>query len=243
MRDDEIFVMKVIEDRYLSREFQKYSIVEGDEPPDYYVLHDGRRIALEITQCVPVSIVKGEISSSQSIIDPIIRLIDSMNEKYKDRIFDKKIFLHITGPIIEFKKFKQKLDEFVSDLIIRNEFDFYDDFKVINIHKDQIKVLVIKDIKGKRISGAVGIKSSNHEFNIEAHIETILFDAIQKKYEKLSKLKQGVDEKWLGVLNNYFLSDLDTYGRVLKKFDLPGVFTKIFIVGGDGELLLFNSID
>ena len=57
VRADEIYVKKSIE-KYLSEIYEDFEIVEGEAPPDYYVLCGDKRILLEVTRAEPIYLGK-----------------------------------------------------------------------------------------------------------------------------------------------------------------------------------------
>ena len=90
MRSDEIFMKKVIEEKFLKNEYNnQYEIIKGDEPPDYYIKIGEKTIALELTQCKAAINKNGKIEKlgRQTYTSSILKFIEKLNEDFE--LFNK----------------------------------------------------------------------------------------------------------------------------------------------------------
>jgi hypothetical protein len=53
-------------------------------------------------------------------------------------------------------------------------------------------------------------------------------------------MRPDITKIWLGILNNYFLADLDSYKQAIELLGDNTVFEKIFVVDQDGRVLISN---
>ncbi len=242
LRSDEIFTKSVIEEKFLKLEYEEYLISEGDEPPDYYIEIEDKKIALEITQCVPSISIGDSLSSDKTYSNPIIRLVRSLSHKYENAInSDLCLLLTIEYPIDKYRFFSRKLDKEIEKLLL-NEL-IKDDSGVFIIDKEKVKWKVLHRPVGMRIVGGISAKKKNFEVNIDKHLYAVLQHAVDVKENKLRKLPDDIiTEKWLGIYNDYFLAEKSNIKNVLENYIMSEEFTMIFIVTEKGELLYFRNL-
>lgn len=245
MRTDEEYVKLSIE-KHIKNNFEEVSIIEGDEPPDYYVLYKDRKILLEVTRAESVYKENSQLQNRNTIDQTIIRLCDVINEEVGIHIDkNQSLLLDIKGPLINYGKFKRSIKETI--LLFLNDNTKYQlsqsNWIELNACGNDIRVKTIETSPlSKRVIGFAGIKNSRAITNIGEQVLLILEDRIKIKEDK-TKVINGIvwkEEKWLAILNNYWLASSDTYVRAMKQLKISHTFSKIFFVGEDYEVIQIN---
>ena len=149
-------------------------------------------------------------------------------------------YLPVT-PLINYNKFKGLLKDslllFLSDNA--NYLLSFTNWVDINISGNIIRVKMVETSPfHNRIIGFVGIKNNLSITNIESQALLILEERIKTKEEK-TEIINGViwkEEKWLAILNNYWLASADTFIRAMKRSRIQHTFTRIFMVGENNDV-------
>ncbi|MFS0724014.1 hypothetical protein [Paenibacillus sp. 1P07SE] len=232
MRPEEELVKEIIIQHIKSSEDKDAYAINGEDPPDYYLSNNGKKIALEVTNAEDVFLNdEGEIEHARRGLDTSIsKYIRTLREKYDGHIPNNdSIIIFFEGPFTDFHKFKKHLDGYIDDICKFNK-----------QADDEIKLFGGK-IKLKRISnnvnkivGIIGVKSNRFSGNIEKHAEVILKKIIETKERKIDG--SSVDEKWIGILNNCVLANIDTFRRVFKRIEVKHDFKRIYIVDHEGSI-------
>lgn len=116
MRADEIYVKKSIE-KYLSEIYEDFEIVEGEDPPDYYVLCGDKRIQLEVTRAEPIYLGKKGAENRNTNEESLLRVHDQLNNELGSKIDPQKtLWLCIKGPINNYPQFRKSLKEKIASI-------------------------------------------------------------------------------------------------------------------------------
>jgi|GEM_PF-6498382 len=103
MRTDEEYVKSSIE-KYMQNNAEEVSIIEGDEPPDYYVIYQNRKILLEITRAESLYLNNGKLNTRNTIDQTIIKLCHEINNEIGIEINENKsLLLDTKGPLVNGK--------------------------------------------------------------------------------------------------------------------------------------------
>lgn len=236
MRSDERYMMKVIEKSFLKASYRDYKILRGDEPPDYYIKTASDLIALELTQCTPFIKGGGVYAEAKSYYIPICRFFDNINQKYKGYISGCVLF-SVGFPIINFGSFKKTFEKNLIGLV-STKFGGVGSGTLM-IDGERIEWKRLAESLNKGIVASVFPKRGCHEYCIREHVDDVVRLAITKKDKKMRNLKCGkVTQRWLVLLNDYFLADLRIYEIVIDELSLGHCFDKLFVINPDDGLLL-----
>jgi hypothetical protein len=217
---------------------------KGEDPPDYYIKVDSKKIAFEVTRVENTR----EEPERRTIEESFKRLRNNINERFGSKIPPKTIlYIDITKPIPKFRKFKKSLIQFVEKIVTGKESiptTYFRDIvqstereeaspdnkKFYDIEGEKVgfeKYIVDEELKeGQR---RISIKYLGRSYDIEYLIESNFIDRIKEKEEKLKKCK---GEKWLGILNRYpIVEPVDIVHSMRGNSYIKGsCFTKIFVV-------------
>ena len=143
------------------------------------------------------------------------------------------IGLVLSSPILQHRKTKarlaQALREYIFDLS-----SLHDDRK-IEINGNKITVFLNSHGESdiKKISAAFMHRSSNPD--ILTNVKFILEERIKTKATKCQSIRLR-GPVWLALINDYWLTDADTYKYALSQMSLEHPFQKILLVNGDGSV-------
>jgi len=247
MRQDECYVKRSLE-QYLSKFSENIKIIEGEDPPDFYVLYNGKKILLEVTRADPIFVDEKGVGNRNTSDISLIRLCNKLNVELGSKIDSQKtLCLSINGPINNFSKFKKSLNQKIWSIVNdRNQLENLYNVPVnINIENESIQINIIDSTpENKRICGFIGVASSKNVFNICRQASLILDQRIAEKEKKMEYINglKWLGEKWLAILNDYFLASSETYIRAIEENKTPHTFSKILLVEEECRVTeIFNS--
>lgn len=236
MRSDERYMMKVLEKSFLKTSYRDYKILKGDEPPDYYIITASDLIALELTQCTSFIKEGGEFVEAKSYYIPICRYFNNINRKYKGCISECVLF-SVGFPIRNFRSFKNKFEKNLIGLVSTKFGGVRSGTLMVDDERIEWKRLAGSLNKG--IVASIFSKTGYHEYSIRKHVDDVVRLAITKKDKKMRNLRcSKVTQRWLVLLNDYFLADLRIYKIVIDELNLGHCFDKLFVINPDDRLLL-----
>jgi hypothetical protein len=206
----------------------------GENPPDAYLILGSRNIPVEISTLTQH--VTDERGTHSRLTDDLatVRFADSINDNLKDVIPDGiAIGLVLSSPIMRLQKTKRQLTEIIRSHI-GNLSSLKTDMNVtINDNKVRIYLNEHGETKYKKVSAAIMNRNSSPD--LLSNAAYILEDRIKTKAKKCSHLR-GCDGIWLALLNEYWLTDADTYRLALSRMSLDHPFARIVLVNGDGSI-------
>lgn len=236
MRADEEYTRNAIK-RYLNRTLSEFTITEGEDPPDYYVNIGTKKILLEITAAEGIYAFNDNIDNRKTVDVSLLRLCDQINDKFESRVSEgTSLLLYLKGPVLDFRDFKKALNRLIEQMIGK---DIGDSWHIFDVCGETVKIKnIIHDQKWqKKIIGAVDSKGAIP--NIQLQTQLILNEIIKGKEAK-TKIINGQKwngEKWLGILNNYFLANPDNFIVAMNSLNVKHGFTRIFLVYGNSEVV------
>jgi hypothetical protein len=241
MRPDEEYVKQSIE-KYLSCITNEFTIIDGDEPPDYYIQYKNEKILLEVTRAEPVYFDNGVVENRNTVDRTLIKLCNQLDIEIGSNLdANKSLLLDIKGPLINYIKFKNSIRNKIVSFLKDNQRIAlaYKDWINIDVYGNVIRIKLINSSpQKKRIVGFVSIHNNKTIVDIEAQAGLILSNRIQDKEEK-TKVINNVEwcgRKWLAIYNNYWLASSETYKRAILNLKEKHTFSKIFLIGTDFEV-------
>lgn len=201
----------------------------GEDPPNFYLLIDGKEVAVEastIVQQVPNA--QHVLVSRNSQDSGVVRVGRELNSEIgafvKD---DQRIILTLFSPIECLRKFKTQLINCAIDFI---NSDYENRF--VDILSNKVKISRYQNNGKKKISCIVANRCSSPCINENAYFSFIKI--LRQKALKCNKVASA--ELWLCLFNEYFLADVKDYSDSLAgvKFEHP--FKKILIVSYNGNI-------
>lgn len=234
MRTDEEYVKNSI-NVYLEKHHSFVgNIIEGEDPPDYYVLESNKKIALEITTAESTCHWETKKAKRKTYTESVDKFCNELNNQFQNKIpKGESLQLVIKIPLLDFNRFRKLLSTELNKLMLRYAEFFSEEFN-INGETVKIKKVVHNDNWRKSIIGIIATKNSDiNDINIKIQTQRILKKIIN---EKVSKLKKINNEKWLGILNNYFLAEHNLFSQALHEMNDNHGFSKIFLIGDNSEV-------
>jgi hypothetical protein len=211
----------------------------GENPPDAYLMLGSEAIAVEISTLTQhVSDEKGTRPRLSDDV-PTAAFANVLNDELGHLIPDgHTIGLILSSPILQHRKTKAKLAlilrECIADLSSLRE-----DRKIeINGNRITIYLNHHGEAGYKKVSATFTNRGSNP--NILANVNRILQDRILTKARKCLHLDRS-QRIWLALLNDYWLTEADTYRYALMQMSLEHQFEKILLVNEDGSAHILNE--
>lgn len=235
MRTDEEYAKNSIK-AYLEKHFNfTGNIIDGEDPPDYYILKNNRKIALEITTAESIYKGEDEKNKRKTSTESLAMFCDELNNEFKKMIpTGKSLMLFFKVPITNFSKFKKQLKNIFKKFLQEDGMSN----KSLNINGEIVEAKWIhhNDDNRKAVIGVIGVK--NPIINIQEQTQLILEKIIRRKEIKLKKFsgKNWNSEKWLGIINNYPLTKHKNFSQALCDINNNHGFSKIFIIEDNSEV-------
>jgi hypothetical protein len=226
LRDDEQFVIAAVSAAF-SAPWRS-----GDDPPDAYLTLGGDTIAVEISTLMQPVTDEGGTRSRLTDDLPTAALGDELNLELQALIPDGyRVSLILRSPILARAKTKRKLASVIRSFL-RNILTFPRHYHLqINDNPVSIYLDYHGDPQQKKVT--VGFMHRNAVADVRANTRHILEERIKVKAAKCKHLVAR-GPLWLALLNDYWLTDADTYRYALPLLSLKHPFQKILIVSGSG---------
>ena len=209
---------------------------EQENQPDYHLVVDDRKYAVEITGLMRRIKVGDKHLDEQSIISTLWRFVERIKEEsIREEILEGAYVVHFFQPIADFGNVRPKLTRRMLDYISRtgNEQLFPAEVLLEGVCSIQ------KVHNQRQAIYPVGPGDSGWEGQIRAQACELLKDAITGQLKK----------KWVGsanlpvilvFLNHYWLAELEVYGNCISDLPLADPLHSIFIIQDDAGLMLFS---
>lgn len=210
-----------------------------EDPPDLYLQFKGTTIAVEVTRLSPVSFDEKGVAQNRSTQDNFgLNVCDELNELLSKNIqSDIDLILELYVPVSDPRKYKKELLAYLRTLIgqeieVGNRLETY-----LSGEKVSVLVLPHRD-RQKRIAGLVFNKNASPLIQVNAQV--ILADRISDKVKKCAKIKFD-GPLWLALLNDYFLSDKNTYIQAIQSIETAHNFDRIYLIMDTCDVELLYS--
>jgi hypothetical protein len=228
LREDEEFVINAVA-RAFSGTWRP-----GEDPPDAYLAVGPEAIAVEITTLTQH--VTDDRGTRPRLSDDIAtaKLANDLNDELQSLIPDGyTIGLILSSPIREPRKTKAALAEIIRSHLL-------DLSSLVPDRKLDVRgnpVTLYADHHGemqyKKVSAAFMNRGSNPD--IQENVAHILEERIAAKSQSCARLREH-GPLWLALLNDYWLTDADTYRHALSLMTISHPFQKLLLIGGDGSV-------
>lgn len=233
LRPDEKFVLSRIVESLGGGKNVKGA--EGEDPPDAYVKVGDITNLLEITQLSQFVINKDGTVQTRLTQDMFgLGLLDELDRDLGQSLpREKGLLIHLELPVEKPSKFKALLRQTLQELISKNELPKYQ--KSLKLDGAVVRIFMIPrdSAEPKRIIGLIESKNSSSDISNNAKI--IIENRLSIKNEICAALPFN-GSKWLGLLNQYWLADVETYRWALKETNVNHQFERIFFVQDTGEV-------
>lgn len=234
MRADEEYVKNAMT-AYLIKNNIECHILQGEDPPDYYVKINKKKILFEVTQGIDGYYEDGVFVSRLCSDAPILNIGKWLKLQINDDIpCDRMILVYVEGPIVRNTSFKWQLKYTLLDFISSNSkvVENCTEWTKMQVNNMRIQVIMKKRDKSDTRSIILFTQPRFNKLraNIEKNVQDILVDILQKKEVAMSKVNFN-GEKWLAILNQYPLANDQVYYRTLTKMSINHSFSKIFYIG------------
>jgi hypothetical protein len=211
-------------------------LASGENPPDAYLLLGAEAIAVEISTLTQH--VTDEKGTRSRLSDDLATatFANALNDQLGHLIPDgHTIGLILSSPILRYRKTKTKLALVLRECI--GDLSFLREERKIELNGNKITIYLNHhgEAGHKKVSAAFMNRSSNP--NILANVKQILEDRILTKAKKCLRLDRS-RRIWLALLNDYWLTEADTYRYALMQMSLEHQFQKILLVNGDRSVHL-----
>lgn len=210
----------------------------GNEPPDYYLIINKRKYAVEVTtimELVSLDNKKFPILTISSALYDFTKEIEQLSSE-KDYLNGGYIIL-FKKPISNLKEYKDKIKEnainFIKETKEENKTRIYEIFEKIEEEVSIIKLTNERNFVD--IGGPVRLKWHGEAMK---EVKKILKERIITKSEKLLEIQMP---KILLLLNQHLFLDLKDYKDLDVDVSYKQRFHTIFIVQNDGKGYLLYS--
>jgi hypothetical protein len=222
---------------------QTFSWVEvrpDDEPPDFYLIINNNRFAIEVTTLMENIQVGPLVLSQQKIIQTLWRFIRDVESLAKSReLLHGAYTVTFTHAINNFKIVREKIQENI--LAYLSATYNLTEAKVEDIYRASGReiVRISKSHNNKNVIYPVGPIVTKWESEASVDIFTILEERITTKAEKL---KNRIEPKILLLYDAYGFASPDMYYDCVSKLSAIGSFVMVFIISGfENNFVMYKS--
>ncbi|NQZ27899.1 MAG: hypothetical protein HRT55_16460 [Colwellia sp.] len=221
MKPDEEYVLAALASKFGG----KY--IDGEDPPDGYLLLNNRKIAVEVTKLVEHINENGKRRSRLADDVPISNIVAQLNEEIGNLIPNNRwIHLVIPSPIKGINEFKKELTRIIINMITTKTYE-----AVIDILGYVVAINLYKCQQPPKIKVVQAIATQFASTNIDENTLFLLENRISIK-NKICNANGEIDEYWLALFNTYCMADIDSYRGAYESLQLDHNFSKIYIIDG-----------
>ena len=221
MKPDEEYVLAALASKFGG----KY--IDGEDPPDGYLLLNNRKIAVEVTKLVEHINENGKRRSRLADDVPISNIVAQLNEEIGNLIPNNRwIHLVIPSPIKGINEFKKELTRIIINMITTKTYE-----AVIDILGYVVAINLYKCQQPPKVKVVQAIATQFASTNIHENTVFLLENRISTKNQKCNANGE-VDEYWLALFNTYCMADIDSYRGAYESLQLDHNFSKIYIIDG-----------
>jgi hypothetical protein len=203
----------------------------GENPPDAYLILGASAVAVEISTLTQY-VTDGKGTRPRLSDDlATAAFANVLDDELKNLIPNGyTIGLVLSSPILSLRKTRAKLAQILRTHIA--DLASLETDRKIQINGNDITIYLNHhgEKNFRKVSAAFLNRSSNP--NVLSNVTQILEDRITTKARKCDRLQEPAPI-WLALLNDYWLTDADTYRYALSRLSLEHPFEKILLVNGD----------
>ena len=221
MKPDEEYVLAALASKFGG----KY--IDGEDPPDGYLLLNNRKIAVEVTKLVEHINENGKRRSRLADDVPISNIVAQLNEEIGNLIPNNRwIHLVIPSPIKGINEFKKELTRIIINMITTKTYE-----AVIDILGYVVAINLYKCQQPPKIKVVQAIATQFASTNIDENTLFLLENRITIK-NKICNANGDIDEYWLALFNTYCMADIESYRGAYESLQLEHNFSKIYLIDG-----------
>jgi len=231
MRPNERYVL-----RALIKEFGGQCI-EGEDPPDAYILNGNKRIAVEVSALVEqLQDENGKLYSRLNDDAPAKNLAEKIESDIGENIpYGTHIFLVLKTPIRQIRKTQALIGDEIIKMIKTGDLQKENKFLDNDI---SISVFTGWGDYTPKIGCAISTRYSSS--NIYENTKRMLGERIETKNKKRN-IKPDNTEYWLALFNHYWIADEESYQLAYRSLGVEHDFDKILIVNGYQQVYVLNK--
>jgi hypothetical protein len=228
MRRDEEFVLNALATAYAA------SWKPGQDPPDGYLILPSQTIAVEVSTLTQHVFDGSSARPRLSDDAPAIRLANELDDELSKSIpANRNVMLLLSSPIAELRKTKAALSPLIVSLVAQSSRGRVR--QKVNIRGNKIEVYVDESDGAERKKVVAAIMNRFSDSRIEKNTTYILEERIADKATKCSRISFD-GAIWLALLNDYFLTDIDTYRHAMKTISVEHPFERVLVVSVNGTV-------
>lgn len=232
-RNEEEYCRSIFQSFLEERGFQEMQWERVDqqfEPPDYYLLLNGKRFAVEVTTLMEQVGIGGQKLSMHSVLNSLRALVEKVKaEAIKDNFLQGAYVVRFARPIEWLKDHSDQIHKDLLEYIKATQFEasYPEQF----VYKRGRQIVAIQKIHNqKTYIGRVGPTVGKREGEIIEEIAALIEERIRAKQEKL----KGVLHPLILLLYDaYLFADAEMYQACLDRIPDLSTFHTVFLVPND----------
>jgi len=206
---------------------------EGSDPPDAYVMVNGKRVAVDITILKGRGTGQGTAAKPRLRFDKVAtRLIERLQATLGETVPDgMTVLVTVTAPIRLPSKTAASLEDKIQTLLGRGS-PGRDEKDTIHGNRVQIRVLRHESERAPKMIGFV--HNSDSDPLVLVNMTRELLELIRAQAGR--RASRLADDRWLVVIGARGISCLETYRYIYSQLRRATEFRKILMVFGDGRV-------
>ena len=220
MRPDEKYALETIVEKYGGE------IIEGDDPPDGYIIRNSKKYAVEVSRLIQ-HVADADGVAKPRIADeaPAYKLINEIDIELRNDIPPEQyVILILYTPVNNIRQTKLGLKSKIIEMIKsgREEED-------TEINSNSVSISIRTGVQDTEKKVFAVLPSTRSSANIGANVNYILLNRIRDKERKRQELP-GVEEYWLALINEYWIADENSYQISYNALEIDHGFDKILLI-------------
>lgn len=210
----------------------------GEDPPDAYILLDGARIPIEVTQLEEMlPSPNAGVQPRRSQDYPVLGVANYLDQALRSHIPLGTIIISFNAPIADVRRFRQDLELQLAELIPSHAGSGAKLDLEVRGNKVGVWFSAHERDSGKRVVGIVMNALSPSTVPLDQRARWILDHTMNRKAEKYS-CRPDILPGWLVILSGgLVIFDLECISRAYHALRARHPFERVYVVDGDGEVL------
>lgn len=220
MRSEERYALEVLVEKYGGE------IIEGDDPPDGYIIKNTKKYAVEVSRLIQNVTDDNGVAKPRIADDtPAHLLINDIDLELRDKIpTGKYVFVILYTPINNIRKTKRQL---ISKILEMIEIGREEDETEICTNLVSISIYAGERESGKKVIAA--FPNSRSSADIGANVDYLLLNRIRDKENKRKELP-NVEGYWLALINEYWIANEQSYQVSYDSLGIEHGFDKVLLI-------------
>ncbi|MDH3354349.1 MAG: hypothetical protein OEL79_03940 [Chromatiales bacterium] len=231
MRPSEEYVLSTLVDQFGGR------YIEGEDPPDGYILNGDKRIAVEVSTLVEN--IQGENGKQYSRMNddaPAQNLAKKIESDIENNIPEgMHVFLTICAPIKKIKKTQTLVGNEIITMIQTGVFKLEREF-----FGNDISINIFTGWGDYTPKVGLAISNRYSSDNLGKNTKIMLSERIEIKNKKRN-VQPNNSEYWLALFNDYWIANEESYQLAYKNLNIEHNFDKILIVNGNRQAYVLHK--